>query len=102
MKRRDGQLLALLAVLTIIVAAPFAARWFRRDPPPPPADGRIDLNAATREELSALPGIGETRAEAILRFRAVHGHLRSVDDLRDVPGLDAKTVDRLRPFVKVE
>ncbi len=102
MKRRDGQLLALLAVLAIIVAAPLVARWVRREPPPPPADGRLDLNAATREELSALPGIGDTRAEAILRFRAMRGRLGSVDDLCEVPGLDAKTVERLRPFVKVE
>ncbi len=99
--RRDGQLVALLVVLAAIAVGSFLWRAVRPSPPPP-ADTRLDLNAATQAELGALPGIGPTRAEAILRYRALRGRFQAVDDLRDVPGLDAGTVERLRPLVKVD
>ncbi|MEK7865706.1 MAG: helix-hairpin-helix domain-containing protein [Planctomycetota bacterium] len=98
--RRDGQLVALLVVLALIALGPLLWRAVR-PVPPPPADTRLDLNSATQAELGALPGIGPSRAEAIVRFRAVRGRIWSVDDLRDVPGLDATTVDRLRPLVTI-
>ena len=96
--RRDGQLVALLVLLAAIAGGPLVWRALR-PAPPPPADTRLDLNAATQDELGALPGIGPSRAEAILRFRAVRGRIHSIDELREVPGLDAATVDRLRPLV---
>lgn len=99
--RRDDQFVALIAVFALILAVPLAWRAVRSSPPAP-ADARLDLNAATREELAALPGIGERRAEAILRFRAAHGRFRSVEELRSVPGLDGGTLDRIRPLVRVE
>lgn len=99
--RRDGQLVAVLVVLALIAGGPFLWRAVRRSPAPP-AETRLDLNAATQSELAALPGVGPARAEAILRLRAVRGRFQAVDELRDVPGLDAATVDRLRPLVRVD
>lgn len=101
MPRRDGQLVALLVILAAIAAAPFVWRALRPETAPPP-DPRIDLNAATEAEIAAIPGIGPARAEAIVRLRAARGRLRAVDDLRDVPGLDAGTIERMRRFVRTE
>lgn len=59
----------------------------------------IDVNRATVGELTTLPGIGVTRAEAIVLDRIRHGAFRGVDDLTRVDGLGPETVERLRPFV---
>ena len=49
--------------------------------------GPLDINRATREELIALPGIGEKIAENILLFRGANGPFQSFDDLKKVKGV---------------
>lgn len=66
-----------------------------------PALAAVDLNAATRDELVAVPGIGPTKAQAIVDHRTAKGPFKSVDDLRDVKGFRGKLVDRLRPELTV-
>jgi competence protein ComEA len=63
--------------------------------------GRIDLNSASLDQIESLPGIGATKANAILKVREELGGFKSVDDLDRVPGIGEKTVERLRPFVEV-
>ena len=70
--------------------------------PEAPDDGRLDLNTATREELEALPGIGEVKAQAILDYRAEHGAFSSVEELLEVSGIGEKTLAGLYEYVKVE
>jgi competence protein ComEA len=61
----------------------------------------IDLNAATLEQLIALPGIGESKGRAILELRGRLGAFRTVEQLKDVKGIGDKTLDKLRPLVRV-
>jgi competence protein ComEA len=63
--------------------------------------GPLDLNAATAEQLDALPGVGPATAAAIIAYRDKHGPLRSVDDLLQIRGLGASKVDALRVLVRV-
>jgi comEA protein len=65
------------------------------------ATGVVDLNSATIEQLVTLPGIGRTKAQAIIDRRDASGGFRSVDELRQVKGIGAKTLDKLRPHVSV-
>ncbi len=67
---------------------------------PPRPGAPVALNAAPAEELDALPGIGPALAERIVAWRAAHGPFRSVDALADVPGIGARTVERIRPLVR--
>jgi competence protein ComEA len=69
----------------------------RQRPPAVP----LDLNTADRGALLALPGIGPVYADRILAHRAAAGGFRSVDDLLAVRGIGPKTLERLRPFVRV-
>jgi competence ComEA-like helix-hairpin-helix protein len=64
-------------------------------------DTRLDLNAATVEELIMLPGIGEARARAILDHRKAHGPFDSIEALDAVKGFGQRTIDALRPFLTV-
>jgi competence protein ComEA len=67
---------------------------------PKPA-GPINLNAATKEALMTLPGIGPATAERIILEREDGGPFRSVNDLRRVRGLGPKRIEQLRPLVTV-
>ncbi len=58
----------------------------------------IDVNHATAAELRRLPGIGPTLSQRIIQTREQQP-FRSVEDLRRVRGIGAKTLERLRPFI---
>jgi len=62
----------------------------------------IHLNTASRYDLERLPGIGETRAKAILNYRQEHGPFQSVDDLLQVSGIGPGALEELRAYVTVE
>ena len=49
--------------------------------------GEVNINLAGVEELMELPGIGRTRAEAIVQYRRENGPFRYVEDLIRVPGI---------------
>lgn len=60
----------------------------------------LDVNRATREELMQLPGVGPVLASRIIEERE-RAPFRRVEDLTRVPGIGAKTLARLRPYVHV-
>ena len=47
----------------------------------------INLNDASLAELLTLPGVGKTRADAILHYRNIHGNIESIYDLLCIPGI---------------
>ncbi len=63
--------------------------------------GPLDLNAATADQLDALPGIGPVLADRIVAWRDAHGHFTSVDQLREVSGIGARTYESLKGLVTV-
>lgn len=67
----------------------------------PSAHGAVNLNTASRDELVAVPGIGPSKAQAIVEHRQTHGPFKSVDDLKQVKGFRDKLVERLRPELTV-
>ena len=61
----------------------------------------IDLNAATAEQLDALPGVGPATAAAIVSHRETHGQFKRAEDLLDVRGIGEAKFDALRTLVTV-
>ncbi len=68
---------------------------------PPAEPAKSNVNTAPSTELVALPGIGPKKAEAIVLYRPAHGPFATVDDLIQVKGIGAKTLEKLRPLVTV-
>ena len=66
------------------------------------ADGVVNVNTATAEELVRLPGIGDAKARAILDYRKEKGAFKSVEQLREVKGIGDAALERLRPHLSIE
>ena len=54
---------------------------------------KVNINTANAEQISsAMSGIGESKAEAIVKYRKSHGKFKSAQDLVNVKGIGGKTV----------
>lgn len=62
----------------------------------------MNVNLASEEELTRIPGVGPSLAKAIVHWRSSHGPFRSVRELKEVPGIGPKTLKRIEPFVAAE
>lgn len=62
----------------------------------------ININTATEAELTTLPGIGPSKAAAILAYREENGQFKTIEDLKNVSGIGDKTFERLQPLISVK
>ena len=65
------------------------------------AFGRVNLNTATLQDLTSLPGIGDAKAQAILEDRSENGPFSSIEDLTRVSGIGEKTFEKLKDRITV-
>lgn len=59
---------------------------------------RLDINNASVTDLSAVPGISESTAQAIIAFRK-QKKFNNINELNNIPGIGPKTVQSLRPYL---
>ena len=59
----------------------------------------VNINTATKEELTSLKGVGDKRAQDIIDYRTKNGNFKSVDDLEKVPGIGPGLMKQIRPQV---
>ena len=59
------------------------------------AAGKININTASAEQIATtMTGIGESKAEAIVKYRSTNGKFKSINDLENVDGIGSKTVEK--------
>jgi competence protein ComEA len=63
------------------------------------AQKTVDLNTADEPTLLTLPGIGPSRARAIVDYRGAHGGFRSLSQLLQIKGIGRALLRELRPLV---
>ncbi|GMA39251.1 ComEA family DNA-binding protein [Mobilicoccus caccae] len=78
------------------LAPPSAAAGVPAGPQP-----LVDLNAADQPTLESLPGVGPVMAARIIEWRTANGRFTAVDQLGEVKGVGEKTLEALRPRVRV-
>ncbi len=62
---------------------------------------RIDLNSATVEQLITLPGVGQSKAKAIIKYREEVGPFLEVAQLTQVKGIGEKMLNKIEGYVQV-
>jgi competence protein ComEA len=61
----------------------------------------VDINTASTEELDKLPGIGPSKAQAIVDYRNQHGDFKSVEDIKNVHGIKEGTFSKIKDYITV-
>ncbi len=60
---------------------------------------KYSINEASREELAEIPGVDNSKAEAIIEFRERRGWIHNLEELADVGEIEAKDMDQLRKWL---
>jgi competence protein ComEA len=65
-------------------------------------EDKLNLNAATVEELTKVPGLNKDLAEKIIKLREENGEYIDMEELLDVPGIDSKLLRQLKKYLFIE
>lgn len=63
--------------------------------------GLVNINKASKEQLMTLPGIGESRAEDILRYREESGGFQKIEDIMKVSGIKDAAFQKIKDSITV-
>ncbi len=92
MKKPLMSLMALVLVVVSITAASAAQKAA--------FTGVVNVNTASAEELTQLPGIGKSKADAIVAYRQAHP-FKAVTELTEVKGIGPKLLEKIQSHVTV-
>ena len=87
---------AALALTTLLVTAAVPALAEEK------ISGVVNVNTASAAELEMLPGVGASRAKAVIEAREAKGGFKSLDDLLAVKGIGEASLAKLRPHLTLE
>ncbi|MFJ7933593.1 helix-hairpin-helix domain-containing protein [Sporosarcina sp. NPDC096371] len=65
-------------------------------------DGKVNINTADIQQLMTIPGIGPSKAAAIIQYREEHGLFKLPESLMEVSGIGQKTFDKLASQITVD
>ena len=61
----------------------------------------VNINTADVKTLETLPGVGASKAQAIVDYRTAHGNFKSIDDLKNVKGIGDKIIEQIKGMVEI-
>jgi competence protein ComEA len=67
----------------------------------PAPEGKLNLNAASVEQLATLPGVGEKLAARIVEYRQKAGAFKSIQELMNVKGIGERNLEKLQPYLSL-
>lgn len=103
-----GQVVTVFALIAALAAFLYFARHRGRSAEFSHVQGdedayalRLDVNSAGWQEIALLPGLGPSKAKAIVEYREAHGRFASVEGLKAVPGIGEKTISEITPHIEI-
>lgn len=63
--------------------------------------GLVNINRASKQELTKVPGIGDVTADKIIRYREENGNFASIEDIKKVSGIKDKLFSKIRDYITV-
>lgn len=64
-------------------------------------NGKVNLNTAGKEELMTLSGIGEAKAESIIRYREQQGRFWSIEEIKQIEGIKDGVFEKIKDKITV-
>lgn len=64
-------------------------------------DGLVNINTATRDELMTLPGVGESKANAIIKYREENGGFETISQIMNISGIKDGLFNKIKDKIKV-
>ena len=64
-------------------------------------DGKVNLNTATKDELQTIPGVGESKASLIIKYREEHGKFQTIEDVMNISGIKEGMFEKMKEYIKV-
>jgi len=61
----------------------------------------INLNTATVEQLTSLPGIGVSKAENILTYRRQVGQFTDIEEIKNISGIGDAMFERIKDKITI-
>jgi competence protein ComEA len=96
MKKLTKTILASMVLLTVLAAATSAAAGESEK-----GGAVVNINTATAKELSLLPGVGPSKAQAIIKYRGKH-KFKKVEEILRVKGIGRKSFRAMRPYLAID
>jgi competence ComEA-like helix-hairpin-helix protein len=108
--KKAHSLALIVAVLFAFTVAPVLAQQAAQPAKPataekapkpakPAVTGKLNINTATAEQLEMLPGVSAKKAQALIDYRTKNGNFKNIEDLRKVPGIKQKKVDKVKAYL---
>lgn len=64
-------------------------------------DGLLNINQAEVADFMTLPGIGQSKAEALVKYREEHGKFSSIEEIMNVDGIKEGVFNKIKDSIKV-
>ena len=62
---------------------------------------KVNINTADESKLTLLPGIGSTKAKAIITYRNTNGKFKTIEDIQNVSGIGAATFEKIKSYLTI-
>jgi len=64
-------------------------------------NSKVSINTGSIEELTTIPGIGESKAKTIIEYREEKGPFKSIEELMNVKGIGESTFEKLKSYITI-
>lgn len=59
----------------------------------------VNINTATKEELMTVKGIGESKADSIIKYREENGNFKTIEDIKNIEGIGDKIYETIKVYI---